>query len=709
MKKILIILFILIIKNIAFTQSINWTHIYHDGAGKPLYTGGFTISSPTFADIDDDGDYDCFIGSSRDNNDNGGKIHYFENIGTQENCIWHFVTDTYNDINFYYFDLINVTFADIDNDDDLDMFVGGYSFDPTVGIHFYRNIGNAQNPIWEFVSDKFQDIETLSGLIRNFCKTTFADIDNDDDLDLLFGNYFREVYYENIGDAANPIFVLVSSNYFDDGGGWNNHRPIFVDINDDGDYDCFIGIPYHLLYYENIGIPESPEWNLVTDDYNETSGMVKSPEFCDIDNDGDYDMFVGVLKGKILFYENIGSSNEPIWDFIGDNPITLDAGFYSSPAFCDIDGDNKAEMFVIGSSEVYEYYSCPINIYYYNNINTPEQPAWELQSSSFPYINYNNDGVNSIDFADIDSDGDYDLFVGLINNSLIMFHENTGDIYIPQFDSIGTMVINFSDDGDIKFTPSLVDIDADGDLDMFISSQNGIVGSTPGIHFYRNEGDQFSPDWQFDSIINSLFGKVDFMDEDNDGDYDLFLSESFFNNNIIFYRNTGDIYNFCFEFDCINYGDIYVGRFPTICFFDIDNDNDKDMILGEYDGGINLFRNDGFVSIDNNHLDFGKTLLLNNYPNPFNPSTTIQFSNEQNQPQLYNGAGKYEQIKIEIYNIKGQKVKEFLIVSPSPGHTLSVTWDGTDENNQPVSSGIYFYKLKINNTTKAVRKMLLIK
>ncbi|RLC48410.1 MAG: hypothetical protein DRI23_10430 [Candidatus Cloacimonadota bacterium] len=98
------------------------------------------------------------------------------------------------------------------------------------------------------------------------------------------------------------------------------------------------------------------------------------------------------------------------------------------------------------------------------------------------------------------------------------------------------------------------------------------------------------------------------------------------------------------------------------------------------------------------------TELLGNYPNPFNPSTTISFSisNEQN-----------EQIELIIYNLKGQKIKTF---SPSLCHPelvegrgeASVIWNGTNENNQPVSSGIYFYKLKAGGYEQT-RRMLLMK
>ncbi|MCK4654640.1 MAG: SBBP repeat-containing protein [Candidatus Cloacimonetes bacterium] len=90
---------------------------------------------------------------------------------------------------------------------------------------------------------------------------------------------------------------------------------------------------------------------------------------------------------------------------------------------------------------------------------------------------------------------------------------------------------------------------------------------------------------------------------------------------------------------------------------------------------------------------------LSNYPNPFKPSTTIYFSVTQMSPFM----------NLEIYNIKGQKIKTFLSFPNWGLGTRSVVWDGTDENNQPVSSGIYLYKLVVNNKTKAVKKMILLR
>ena len=92
--------------------------------------------------------------------------------------------------------------------------------------------------------------------------------------------------------------------------------------------------------------------------------------------------------------------------------------------------------------------------------------------------------------------------------------------------------------------------------------------------------------------------------------------------------------------------------------------------------------------------------LLTNYPNPFNPSTTIRFSTE-----LYE---QDELIELVIYNIKGQKVKTFsnLQITQSPNH--QIIWDGTDQSDQLVASGIYFVRVKAGEM-EASCKMLLLK
>jgi len=91
-----------------------------------------------------------------------------------------------------------------------------------------------------------------------------------------------------------------------------------------------------------------------------------------------------------------------------------------------------------------------------------------------------------------------------------------------------------------------------------------------------------------------------------------------------------------------------------------------------------------------------ETKLKSNYPNPFNPETTIAFSLAT--------AGNVE---IEIYNIKGSKVKTLVNEFRGVGNH-HIIWDGTDDRNHFVGSGVYFYRLKIGEYI-STRKMLLIK
>jgi len=89
-----------------------------------------------------------------------------------------------------------------------------------------------------------------------------------------------------------------------------------------------------------------------------------------------------------------------------------------------------------------------------------------------------------------------------------------------------------------------------------------------------------------------------------------------------------------------------------------------------------------------------RLVLYPNYPNPFNPTTTISFLTTENT----------EKTEIIIYNLKGQKVKQFSDIR----NQTSVIWDGKDENGKQVSSGIYFCRLKSGEQSHT-RKMILIK
>ncbi len=95
------------------------------------------------------------------------------------------------------------------------------------------------------------------------------------------------------------------------------------------------------------------------------------------------------------------------------------------------------------------------------------------------------------------------------------------------------------------------------------------------------------------------------------------------------------------------------------------------------------------------------TKLNQNYPNPFSTFTTISFN--LTVPMII---GK--QTRINIYNIKGQLVRYFAIRNPQSELT-KVVWDGKDENGDTVSSGLYFYQLKIDNKIIDTKKCLILR
>ena len=89
--------------------------------------------------------------------------------------------------------------------------------------------------------------------------------------------------------------------------------------------------------------------------------------------------------------------------------------------------------------------------------------------------------------------------------------------------------------------------------------------------------------------------------------------------------------------------------------------------------------------------------LEQNYPNPFNPMTTIAFSLKETG-----------QVRIDIYNVAGERVRTLLHERRPAGAHSDVRWDGTNDVNQPVASGVYWYRL-VAGSYAETRKMVLLK
>ncbi|MCD6335383.1 MAG: T9SS type A sorting domain-containing protein [Candidatus Latescibacteria bacterium] len=96
-----------------------------------------------------------------------------------------------------------------------------------------------------------------------------------------------------------------------------------------------------------------------------------------------------------------------------------------------------------------------------------------------------------------------------------------------------------------------------------------------------------------------------------------------------------------------------------------------------------------------------------NYPNPFNPVTTIAFSIPQPDSRLAPASeAAAVKCRLFVYNLLGQRVKILVDEVKAPGRH-KVQWDGTDESGRRIASGIYFYRLMAGDFVKT-RKMLLL-
>jgi photosystem II stability/assembly factor-like uncharacterized protein len=124
--------------------------------------------------------------------------------------------------------------------------------------------------------------------------------------------------------------------------------------------------------------------------------------------------------------------------------------------------------------------------------------------------------------------------------------------------------------------------------------------------------------------------------------------------------------------------------------------NDSFMFAGTDDNGVWRRLRPGAVSIQTQPEVAQTFHLAQNFPNPFNPITTIKF-----------GLAESQNIVIKIYNALGEEVKT-LISDYRPAGEYQVSWDGTNNSNLPVASGVYLYRIETKNFTET-RRMILIR
>ncbi|HEX6309417.1 MAG TPA: VCBS repeat-containing protein [Longimicrobiales bacterium] len=561
-----------------------------DEAGRAYahpFLGGFDVPRPQFIDIDGDGDLDLFVQERSDD------LMFFENVGTAAAASYVWRTDSYRDlaIGEWY------RFVDMDSDGDYDMIAEQpYSY-----IRLYRNEGTARAPEFVLAGDTLRDTDGRPIFADRQNIANAADIDCNGLMDLFLGRVDGTVTrYEETRqtDGSVPRFRFVTDRF--EGieivaqfGSMRHgaNSMYFADVDDDGDLDLFWGDFFEagVLLIRNQGTCPSPNLRGEPEPMRRADGETiltsgyNVPVLTDIDADGDFDLFIGIIGGafnpnrtapeNFHFYERTDEG------FVLRTSRYLDAidvGSESTVTLADIDGDDDLDMLV--GNKIDRHTLQQARLYIFRNEGTASAPRFRLADTLDLSPSYHYAPA----VADLNGDALPDLLLGTWNEH-VLFFANAGTAQQPEWVRDTTRTVRLTRGSNA--TPALVDIDADGDLDLFVGEASGT------INFYRNEGTAADPRFE---LVSDEYEAIDvgrrshpaFVDLDGDGDFDMVVGRE--EGGGVVYRNQGSRAEPRFVLD-----DTVLLPLPPLgspFLADLDGDGAPELVSGNLSGGIYFFR-----------------------------------------------------------------------------------------------------------------------
>ncbi len=621
---------------------------------------------------------------------------------------------------------------DYDKDGANDIFLGSTD----LRVNFYRcKTGTSLPPAFSKNDILLDQIYANGYQYTNAYYPVIVDIDNDFIDELIIGGYNGLLLYKNTGDYNNPEWVKIDSVFSSVNSLiGTDAKPAFIDIDQDGDFDLFVGVGESLMggptagitmAFRNNGTANKPNFeqdNTLVTNIND-AGYNSYPTFADLDNDGDYDLLIGRDLATLVYYKNNGNNKIPSWVQNGSVFSGVESTTYwKDPVLADLDKDGDFDLL---------YGTADGDLYYYQNTGTPTAPVFAYKSNYFKVIKndgggatistadfdkdgdidfvsgswtgkfnyYKNTGtknepvfvkstagftnlsVSSYSypvFVDIDNDNDFDLVSGALNGKLVCYINNNGVFQANTTLFASISVAYFS-------APAFGDLDSDGDQDLLLCAETATDAG-----FYKNNNGVFTLD---NSLIRNVNipnnGRPSFSDIDNDGDLDLIIGKSF--GGILYYKNIGTSTLPQWELDTEIFDGIEVKQNAAPDFADFDNDTKKDLLIAEYDGNFtfykNLFATTGVD--DNNGPIIPTNITITNYPNPFNPSTTFLF----NLIETSN-------VKITLFNSIGQKIADLTNEIYQAGNN-KLQFNSQVYN---ISSGVYFYNFEVTGINNLSNK-----
>jgi hypothetical protein len=476
-----------------------------------------------FVDIDGDGDYDLLAEQPF------SYIRLYRNEGTKQRAAFRLAADSVRDHQgaAIFADRQNIlNIVDIDCNGLLDLFLG--RVEGTIARYEEVQGSRAQHgvPRFRFVTERWENIEIIGqqmGSMHGANAMYFADPDQDGDLDLLWGDFFEDgvLLIPNTGSCAapslrnEPVVMRIGTTKLSTSG---YNVPVLVDIDQDRDLDLFVGVlggafnpnktaanNFYFLLFQSNGFELKTQRYVRTIDVGSESAVAAG----DVDGDGDADLLLGnkldpgrLQHARLYLLRNTGSARQPALQLA--DTIDLPATYHFVPALADLDGDADLDL-VLGTWNQ--------GVQFYRNQGTRTAPRWVQDSAATLQLTRGSNATPAL--ADIDADGDLDLFVGEASGEFNFFR-NTGSRQQFRFELVSDVFQGL--DAGRRSHPSFIDWDGDGDLDLFAGHEAG------GVAYFRNEGTRQEPKFVADSAVTlplPHMGAPLFADLDGDGDADL--------------------------------------------------------------------------------------------------------------------------------------------------------------------------------------------
>lgn len=362
---------------------------------------------------------------------------------------------------------------DLDGDGDID-------YVTNLNVTGSSMILNANNSI-----DSSKSLEDISFYIPDKCYGGIDEVDNE--LILNAFCYFREAYplKEKKKHAATKTLL-------------------FFDNDDDGDMDLFYGsseeltIPIYYLengradlgnYYKDTFI--SIDTAYFAQDIQDKLAIAPGSFYLDINLDGTKDLIMAsnervidsypiMQTDNVAYFINKGKDTKPDFEYQTNQFLVgemVDWGAHTAPAMVDLDGDEDLDLIIATNGDHAKTSNKNDFLVYYENIGDKREPIFKLTDIDFA-------GVKSLslqrvvpEFADLDKDGDFDLYLGNAEGTIVELI-NSGTSTNPSFDVNNTKFQNIDLEGSIA--PYFYDLDNDGAVDLLCGTQNG------PIRYYRN-------------------------------------------------------------------------------------------------------------------------------------------------------------------------------------------------------------------------------